>query len=179
MCRDCGFNGTVQDYPFFMLISFLFKEKGPENSVVLYNDPCAISNQGQTLPFVCTGKTDGKWTQLQCIRSIGISGPVISECLGPQLKSTLGTRSWPLVLWPCLDGAARHALTCDEKLHVYFKRAPEANQGLQGAFAVAPFNFQGSPARGPFLAVSAFLLLSAQRGGEGFLCFCEWVCATL
>lgn len=62
--RDYGFNGTVQEYPFFMLIARLFKENGPENSVILYNDTTAISKQGQTLPFDCIEKTNGKWTQV-------------------------------------------------------------------------------------------------------------------
>lgn len=39
-----------------MLISFLFIENGPENSVILYNDTTAISKPGQTLPFDCTEK---------------------------------------------------------------------------------------------------------------------------
>lgn len=48
-----------------MLISLLFKENGPENSVILYDDPLAIGKQGQTVPFDCIGKkTNGKWTQV-------------------------------------------------------------------------------------------------------------------
>lgn len=54
--RDYGVNSAVQEYPFFMLISFLFKENGPENSVILDNDTIAISQQGQALPFDCTEK---------------------------------------------------------------------------------------------------------------------------
>lgn len=54
--RDYGFNVMVQEYPFFMLISLPFKENGPENSVILYNDLIAISKQGRTLPFDCTEK---------------------------------------------------------------------------------------------------------------------------
>lgn len=45
-----------RNIPFFMLISFLFIENGPENSVILYNDTTAISKPGQTLPFDCTEK---------------------------------------------------------------------------------------------------------------------------
>lgn len=74
--RDHGVNGAVQEYPFFMLISFLFKENGPENSVILYNDTIAISQQGQTLPFDCTEKN--KWKRDRSQRcglcSFSISG---------------------------------------------------------------------------------------------------------
>lgn len=42
-----------------MLISLFFKENGPANSVILYNDPIAISKQGQTLTFDCIEKN--KW----------------------------------------------------------------------------------------------------------------------
>lgn len=59
LLRDHGFNCIVLEYPFFMLISLPFKENGPENSVILYNDPTAISKQGQTLPLDCFGKN--KW----------------------------------------------------------------------------------------------------------------------
>lgn len=43
-----------------MLIPLLFKENGPENSVILYDDPIAIGEQGQTVPFACIEKTNGK-----------------------------------------------------------------------------------------------------------------------
>lgn len=46
-----------------MLIPFLFKENGPENSVILYDDPIAIGEQGQTVPFACIEKTNGKQTR--------------------------------------------------------------------------------------------------------------------
>jgi hypothetical protein len=65
LLRDYGFNGIVQEYPFFMPIFYLFKENGPENSLILYNGPSAISKQRQTLPFDCTHKKpNGKWTQI-------------------------------------------------------------------------------------------------------------------
>lgn len=58
--RDYGFNSTIQEYPFFMLIPLLFKENGPENSVILYDDPISVCEQGQTVPFDCNEKASGK-----------------------------------------------------------------------------------------------------------------------
>lgn len=35
------------------MLILLFKENGPENSIILYNDLAAISKPGQILPFDC------------------------------------------------------------------------------------------------------------------------------
>ena len=57
--RDYGFNGTVQEYPFFMQISLLFKENGPENSVILYSGLLQLASKDK--PCHLTAQKKKKW----------------------------------------------------------------------------------------------------------------------
>lgn len=74
-----------------MLISLLFKEDGPENSVLLYIDLDAISKPEQTLPFTAL-KT--KWKMdinLMVFAASALLGIVLPACPSAQSWPTLGT----------------------------------------------------------------------------------------
>lgn len=108
--RDYGFNGTGQEYPFFMLISFLFKENGPESSVILYNDTTAISQQRQALPLDCS---ENKVEDGICSFSISgdcfMSTPLKTDLgrAGYHLPGSRSCATWLALPWPSLGSSLR------------------------------------------------------------------------
>lgn len=87
--RDYGFNSIVQEYPFFMLISLLFKENGPENSVILYDDPTAIGRRGQPCHLTALKKQTENSRKCEGVCSFSIS----RDCFISMAPSTNPRRS--------------------------------------------------------------------------------------
>lgn len=130
--RDYGFNGTVQEYPFFMQISLLFKENGPENSVILYSGLLQLASKDKPCHLTAQGKNKkNKWKMDRSpVAFAAFLEIVLSVRLYTQIWATSGTTCvaagrwhtmWlalPVACPGSITSSHRHVLICHEKLNV-------------------------------------------------------------